>query len=58
MGVVIASGGYPESYKKDQHIEILDLNEVKLFHAGTKKENGELLRVVEEFLASMQKLQT
>ena len=43
MGVVIASGGYPESYKKDQHIEILDLNEVKLFHAGTKKENGELL---------------
>ena len=43
MGVVIASGGYPESYKKDQHIEILDLNEVQLFHAGTKKENGELL---------------
>ena len=43
MGVVMASGGYPESYKKDQHIEILELNEVKLFHAGTKKENGELV---------------
>ena len=25
------------------NFEILDLNEVKLFHAGTKKENGELL---------------
>jgi phosphoribosylamine--glycine ligase len=42
MGVVMASGGYPESYKKDQHIEILELSEVKLFHAGTRKENGEL----------------
>ena len=45
MGVVIASGGYPESYKKDQHIEILDLNEVQLFHAGTKKENGDIYAI-------------
>ena len=43
MGVVIASGGYPGSYKKDQHIEISELDKVKLFHAGTKDYNGELL---------------
>ena len=43
MGVVIASGGYPGSYKKDQQIEISELDKVKLFHAGTKDYNGELL---------------
>ncbi len=43
MGVVIASGGYPEDYKKDQLIEISKLSKVKIFHAGTKEVNEELL---------------
>lgn len=41
--VVLASGGYPESYEKGK--EITGLDEVKdalIFHAGTKKENGKL----------------
>ena len=36
MGVVIASGGYPEIYKNKQLVELLELSDVKLFHAGTK----------------------
>ncbi len=36
MGVVIASGGYPEIYKNKQLVELLELSNVKLFHAGTK----------------------
>ncbi len=45
--VIMASGGYPESYKKGY--EIKGLNEVKnmenviVFHAGTKKENGKII---------------
>ena len=35
MGVVLASGGYPENYKKGVPIKIGELNECKLFHAGT-----------------------
>lgn len=41
--VVLASGGYPESYEKGK--EITGVDEVKdalIFHAGTKKENGKL----------------
>lgn len=35
--VVIASGGYPESYKKGLEISIKDLDDdIMLFHAGTK----------------------
>lgn len=44
--VVLASEGYPESYVKNE--EILNANaskkeEVYIFHAGTKKENGKIL---------------
>ena len=35
MGVVIASNGYPEKYKTKIPIEIGNLKELKLFHAGT-----------------------
>lgn len=41
--VVLASGGYPESYEKGK--EITGLDEVEnaiVFHAGTKEENGKI----------------
>ena len=40
LGVVIASGGYPEKYKIGHEVyglEDPELNKVKIFHAGTKK---------------------
>ena len=36
MGVVIASNGYPEDYRTEVPIEIGNLQELKLFHAGTQ----------------------
>ncbi len=45
--VVLASQGYPESYKKSLIISGLDEAEriegVKIFHAGTKVENGQII---------------
>ena len=44
-GVVLASGGYPKQHTNGMRISIdnnFDAN-VKLFHAGTKKENEEIL---------------
>ena len=45
--VVMASGGYPEKYKKGYEIKGLDevkkMNEVTVFHAGTKWENGKIV---------------
>lgn len=39
--VILASGGYPESYQKGKKIEIDKLDkEIMLFHAGTKMSNG------------------
>lgn len=50
LTVVCVSGGYPQDYKKGMEIEgcvPLDYkagkNDVKMFHAGTKYENGKLL---------------
>jgi len=43
MGVVIASNGYPEKYKTKIPIEIGNLEDLKLFHAGTNIVNNELL---------------
>ena len=40
MGVVLAAGGYPASYKKGQLIsglESADSDDAKIFHAGTKQ---------------------
>ena len=45
--VVMASGGYPGDYKKGMKISGLNeanqLKDVMVFHAGTKKENGEIV---------------
>ena len=42
--VVLASGGYPESYEKGKEITVGDLDEgVVLCHAGTTKKDGKLL---------------
>ena len=45
--VVMASGGYPGSYKKGKVIEGLDaaakLDDVVVFHAGTKESDGKIL---------------
>lgn len=39
--IIMASGGYPESYRKGYKIDGLDnTSDVIVFHAGTKKENG------------------
>jgi len=44
--VIMASGGYPESYKKGYEIKGIKQAEkdsnIIVFHAGTKKENGKL----------------
>ena len=42
--VILASGGYPESYKKGVEISINDIDEdIMLFHSGTKMADGKLV---------------
>jgi phosphoribosylamine--glycine ligase len=46
LGVVMAAGGYPDSYRKGDAIEGLDQAAKlpgKVFHAGTKLENGKVV---------------
>jgi phosphoribosylamine--glycine ligase len=46
VGVVLASGGYPNSYRKGDTISGLTdngSNEKKVFHAGTKMDNGKVV---------------
>lgn len=46
VGVVMAAGGYPESYKKGDVIQGLpnaESENQKVFHAGTKMENGNVV---------------
>ena len=43
MGVVIASGGYPNAYQKGEKITLGDVGDCKLFHAGTQSLNNELV---------------
>ncbi len=46
LGVVTASAGYPESASKGDVINGLDFDfpsDVKVFHAGTSKENGKIV---------------
>jgi phosphoribosylamine--glycine ligase len=42
--VVLASGGYPESYEKGKEITGLeDVEQAIIFHAGTKEEDGKII---------------
>lgn len=45
LGVVLAAGGYPASYEKGHAITLpeQETDVSKVFHAGTKLENGEVL---------------
>jgi len=47
LGVVLAAGGYPEDYRKDDAISGLDADagrdDVKIFHAGTRLQDGKVL---------------
>jgi phosphoribosylamine--glycine ligase len=47
LGVVLAAGGYPDSYRKDDPIRGLDADagrdDVKLFHAGTRLRGDEVV---------------
>ena len=46
VGVVLAAGGYPETYAKGSVIHGLDTvhnDSQKIFHAGTREENGQVL---------------
>jgi len=47
VGVVLAAGGYPASYPKGDTISGLEnaasINHAKVFHAGTKLDNGEVV---------------
>jgi len=46
LGVVMAAGGYPDSYSKGHIISGLDTatnDSVRVFHAGTALENGEVV---------------
>ena len=41
--VILASGGYPQSYKKGYPIEIGNIGDATVFHAGTKLSDGQLV---------------
>ena len=47
LGVVLAAGGYPNSYAKGDVISGLDADkgseDLKIFHAGTKEESGDIV---------------
>jgi phosphoribosylamine---glycine ligase len=46
VGVVLAAGGYPENYRKDDVINGLDLadnDDAKVFHAGTTMKNDKVV---------------
>jgi len=46
LGVVLAAGGYPDSYAKGEIIsglEQADSDSVKVFHAGTAEQNGKVV---------------
>jgi phosphoribosylamine--glycine ligase len=47
LGVVLAAGGYPESYSKGDVIKGLGADaasdDLKIFHAGTKQQDGEVV---------------
>ena len=44
VGVVLASGGYPENYKKGYEINGIpkDNDNLKIFHCGTKSKDGKI----------------
>jgi len=43
LGVVMAADGYPEKYTKNEKIELpSNSNNLKIFHAGTKRKNNNI----------------
>lgn len=47
LGVVLAAGGYPDAYRKGDPIHGLDADadrdDLKIFHAGTRRQDGQVL---------------
>lgn len=43
LGIVLASKGYPASYEKGYEIKGLDKAEGKVYHMGTKAEDGKIV---------------
>jgi phosphoribosylamine--glycine ligase len=46
LGVVLASGGYPDTYQKGHIISglpAIENSDIKVFHAGTKQENDQIV---------------
>ena len=47
LGVVLAAEGYPDAYRKGDAIQGLDADagreDLKIFHAGTRRDNGQVL---------------
>ena len=43
LGVVLASKGYPGTYEKNDEISMKPMENVIIYHAGTKKESNKLL---------------
>jgi phosphoribosylamine--glycine ligase len=41
--VIVASGGYPESYKKGCDVTLKDIEGVTVYHAGTAVKDGKLV---------------
>ena len=53
LGVVLAAGGYPESYAKGAAIKRLDADtassDLKIFHAGTKQDGDNVVTSAAEY---------
>lgn len=43
LGVVVAAEGYPETYKKEIPLEVPNTKETRVYYAGVKEKEGQLL---------------